>query len=83
MFARRVLVMCVEYIQLENLTYGMKQPCVCDLKMGGNSKGAFKAVFCRLSLGAQGHDRTIGSPTCILFVCGLGCHQERTQRRGS
>lgn len=28
-----------EYIQLENLTYGMKQPCVCDLKMGGNSKG--------------------------------------------
>jgi hypothetical protein len=23
----------------------MKQPCVCDLKMGGNSKGAFEAFF--------------------------------------
>ena len=67
MFARRVLVMCVEYIQLENLTYGMKQPCVCDLKMGGNSKGAFKAV----SFVVQGRDGTIGSPV-LSFCVGVG-----------
>jgi hypothetical protein len=27
------------YIILENLTQGLKRPCICDLKVGGNSLG--------------------------------------------
>jgi len=27
------------YLILQNLTKGIQSPCVCDLKMGGNSKG--------------------------------------------
>jgi len=27
------------YIILENLTQGLKRPCICDLKVGGNSFG--------------------------------------------
>jgi hypothetical protein len=35
----------IEYIILEDLTAGMSRPCICDLKMGANSRGSNWFIF--------------------------------------